>query len=226
MVAGPPDDAGPDRIAEECWDELRREQVRSGISLRKLASALRREFPRDAPAHATLHLWLNGRKSLPDKLLFLALVRLLDLDQQHWTTRWEAWDRARLRPFRSTDPAPAEEAGKRRRPSFRFVTAVAATVVTVSAIGAAAVAVSSGASSTASTRTVCATVVANRAEVFREPGGAEMPVVKRRGDQVTLDAGTTATVGPDGRRYLQVRTPSRTLSGYSYMLADAVAADC
>jgi hypothetical protein len=56
-----------------------------------------------------------SRKSLPDKLLFLALVRHLDLDEREWTGRWEEYDRARTHAARirttRRDPVVPGEGG-------------------------------------------------------------------------------------------------------------------
>jgi hypothetical protein len=66
------------------------------MSLRRLADELRQLYPSEAPAHTTLKDWFATRKSLPNKPMFLALVRVLRLDDQHWGNVWERWHRARL----------------------------------------------------------------------------------------------------------------------------------
>jgi hypothetical protein len=99
MTAPPPADSDPVTIARRCWEELQQERMRCGMSLRKLADELRQQYPSEAPAHTTLKDWFATRKSLPNKPLFLALVRVLRLDEQHWGYRWERWHRARqIRP--------------------------------------------------------------------------------------------------------------------------------
>jgi hypothetical protein len=99
MTAPPPVDDDPVRIARRCWEELQQERTRCGVSLRKLANELREQYPSEAPAHTTLKDWFATRKSLPNKPLFLALVRVLRLDERHWGEGWESWHRARqIRP--------------------------------------------------------------------------------------------------------------------------------
>jgi hypothetical protein len=120
MAAPPPasdDPAGVDPVAlaRRCWDDLSEQRVRRRLALRALAARLRREFPDSAPAHSTLQDWMVSRKSLPDKLLFLALVRHLDLDEREWTGRWEEYDRARTHAARirttRRDPVVPGEGG-------------------------------------------------------------------------------------------------------------------
>jgi hypothetical protein len=112
MDAPPPandDPAGVDPVAlaRRCWDDLSEQRVRRRLALRALAARLRREFPDSAPAHSTLQDWMVSRKSLPDRLLFLAVVRHLDLDEREWTGRWEEYDRVRSTSLR-----------RRRRPAI------------------------------------------------------------------------------------------------------------
>jgi hypothetical protein len=65
----------------------------------------------------------------------------------------------------------------------------------------------------------CAVVKAEYADVFRSPGDAEPLARKLRGDEITLPRSVAERNGPDGRHYRMVRTPTRTSSGYAYMLA-------
>jgi hypothetical protein len=109
-----PDPTGDDpvMVARRCWDDLLEQRRRRQISLDVLEKGIRRAFPQDAPARSTLQDWFVNRKSLPDKLLFLELVRLLELDVQEWAYRWEEWDRARLQKCRAgaTAHSPRESA--------------------------------------------------------------------------------------------------------------------
>jgi hypothetical protein len=97
-------DDDPVRLARCCWEELQQERTRRQVSLRALASDLRQEFPREAPAHTTLKDWFGTRKSLPNRALFLGLVRVLQLDEQHWANRWEQWHHSRLSPSSAANP--------------------------------------------------------------------------------------------------------------------------
>jgi hypothetical protein len=97
-------DDDPVRLARSCWEELQQERTRRQLSLRALATDLRQEFPREAPAHTTLKDWFGTRKSLPNKPLFLGLVSVLQLDEQHWANRWEHWHHARLNPPSASNP--------------------------------------------------------------------------------------------------------------------------
>jgi hypothetical protein len=65
----------------------------------------------------------------------------------------------------------------------------------------------------------CAEVKAEYADVFRSPGDEEPLTRKLRGDEITLPRSVAERTGPDGRHYRMVRTPTRTSSGYAYMLA-------
>jgi hypothetical protein len=99
MTAPSPADDDSEGIARRCWEELQQERMRCGVSLRKLSNELRQQYPSEAPAHTTLKDWFAIRKSLPNKPLFLALVRALRLDERHWADAWERWHRARqIRP--------------------------------------------------------------------------------------------------------------------------------
>jgi hypothetical protein len=104
MTAPPSADDDPVRLARSCWAELQQERTRRQVSLRALARDLRQEFPREAPAHTTLKDWFGTRKSLPNRPLFLGLVGVLQLDEQHWANRWEHWHQARLIPPSASNP--------------------------------------------------------------------------------------------------------------------------
>jgi hypothetical protein len=106
MTTPPPADDDPVRIARRCWEEIQQERMRCDVSLRKLANELRQQYPSEAPAHTTLKDWFATRKSLPNKPLFLALVRVLRLDDRHWDNEWERWHRARR--IRPPVPEPIE----------------------------------------------------------------------------------------------------------------------
>jgi hypothetical protein len=143
MAAPRPADDDPVAMARRCWDELQQERMRCGLSLRKLAHEFRQQYPSDAPAHTTLKDWFATRKSLPSKPLFLALVRVLGLDERHWDDQWERWHRARqIRPSVDQDvlPSPADSASSGPPPSPwrrlvpRSITAIAAAAVVALAL--------------------------------------------------------------------------------------------
>ena len=151
MAAPRPAVDDPVVIARGYWEELQEQRVRCGISLRGLANELRQHCPSEAPAHTTLKDWFATRKSLPNKPLFLALVRVLDLDERHWDSGWERWHRARqtrppLEQAAQESPSGSESPGSppsaRRRPIPRSVSVLAA--ATVVALALLAVAVSQG----------------------------------------------------------------------------------
>lgn len=104
MTAPMSADDDPVRLARCCWEELQQERTRRQVSLRALARDLRQEFPREAPAHTTLKDWFGTRKSLPNRPLFLGLVGVLQLDEQHWANKWEHWHQARLIPPSASNP--------------------------------------------------------------------------------------------------------------------------
>jgi hypothetical protein len=112
MAAPRPAVDDPVVIARRYWEELQEERLRCGMSLRRLANELRRHCPTEGPAHTTLKDWFATRKSLPHKPLFLALVRVLELDERHWDSEWERWHRARQ------TPAPLEQAAPNELPSW------------------------------------------------------------------------------------------------------------
>jgi hypothetical protein len=68
-------------------------------------------------------------------------------------------------------------------------------------------------------------VVVSAAGVYRNPGDPDESrlVTKYRNDTVELHLDETDATGPDGRLYRAVRTPTRGISGYSWMLADDLA---
>ena len=121
----------PVRLARCCWEELQQERTRRQVSLRALAADLRRQFPREAPAHTTLKDWFGTRKSLPNRPLFLGLVGVLQLDEQHWADRWEHWHQARLTPSAASNPTgpayPTDKSEQRVSASPSTATDVAAT---------------------------------------------------------------------------------------------------
>ncbi|WIX85798.1 hypothetical protein [Amycolatopsis sp. DG1A-15b] len=65
-------------------------------------------------------------------------------------------------------------------------------------------------------------VVLPHAGVYRSPGDAEFLAVKPLGALITLPIEVPPFEGPDGRCYRMVRTPTRTSTGYAYMLNEAL----
>jgi hypothetical protein len=65
-------------------------------------------------------------------------------------------------------------------------------------------------------------VVLPHAGVYRSPGDTEFLAVKARGARITMPIEVPPFEGPDGRCYRMVRTPTRTSTGYAYMLNEAL----
>lgn len=234
----------PELLARRCWKDLAAHARRQGLSLRDLEQRLRRSRPPGkAPAHSTLHHWFTQRATLPDKLVFLALVRALELDEQQWGRHWEQWDHARSAP-RSGDVEPGAvdpgdgpadpDLGSFPDEQVAEGTAgpthgVRRLLVGVGVAGTAAVALLAVMASTRETDSGvagsitidCATVVAGEAPVFLEPAAAKPIILKRRGDPITLPHQLPEITGQDGRAYRKVLTP-RTPSGSAYMPADTL----
>jgi hypothetical protein len=68
----------------------------------------------------------------------------------------------------------------------------------------------------------CAIVAVPRADVFRGLGESEPLLTKSEGERITLPHSIPEILGTDGRQYRLVRTPTRTPSGYAYMLAETL----
>lgn len=99
MTAPPLNGDDPASLARRCWNDLEAQRRRRGVTLRDLEDQLKNcKLPRKPPAYNTLQNWFARRTSLPDKLVFLEIVKLLELDEQHWARRWEQWDRAQYAP--------------------------------------------------------------------------------------------------------------------------------
>lgn len=112
MTAPPPSSDDPASLARRCWDDLEAQRRRRGVTLRHLEEQLRSsKLPRRTPAYNTLQNWFARRTNLPDKLVFLEIARLLQLEEQHWGRRWEQWDRAQYAPHLNVSQADFTHSG-------------------------------------------------------------------------------------------------------------------
>jgi hypothetical protein len=68
----------------------------------------------------------------------------------------------------------------------------------------------------------CAIVAVPQADVFHRLGESEPLLTKKAGELITLPHNVPEIPGTDGRQYRLVRTPTRTPSGYAYMLAETL----
>jgi len=68
----------------------------------------------------------------------------------------------------------------------------------------------------------CARVLIDDAKVFSAPNNGQVLVVKRKDDPITMPVQMPSVTGQDGKRYRQVRTPTRTASTFAWMLEETL----
>jgi hypothetical protein len=235
------------------WHELDQERQSLRWTRRKVAQEIS-QLSGQQVATKTVHDRMRyGRRILWSEACWY--VQALGLDVDLWQQRWERAEELRRAGQAASDPEKQESSDRPEQgstpglsptpepaaepPVERPATAPAPTsrrrriVVNLGAGISGAIVVTVGfwgynaLTNDKPDALACARISVRDAGVYRSPGAAKTITTKLRGEKISYPREMPLRTGQDGRRYRMVRTPTRTPSGYAYMLVDNLrSSDC
>ncbi|GAA0384552.1 hypothetical protein Acor_47650 [Acrocarpospora corrugata] len=206
------------------WRELDREREARQWTREQLARKVGRLSGHPVNAKTVHDRMSNGRRIPWSEAKWF--VQALELDSRAWEKQWSGAEEARRN--RGAEPAqqspiqeppilPDVKSPARNRTRFRVVISSACLVLVIAGISW--YATSAGNEKAAIS---CAKVIVPYTHVFRSPEDLDPLTIKLRGARITFPREIPEHVASDGRRYRMVRTPTRTASGYAYMLSNTL----